>query len=409
MKVNFNFGSGVITLPASVIEHLDLADSIDLKVLLVLASDNSITMHDDFERKIAKAIGCRSDKVSAAVRYWNEAGVISTDIKSKEQVITQKGETESEKSTKKSGTDTKIVAPVREIPTYSGEEMERLLEENDGSRRYLLKMCQEITGRIYNVSEANKVIAMSDFLGLSNEHILMLFTYCKQHGKTSVQYIEKMAYNLYDEGIDTYDKLDIYFKRKEAYESIEGHLRTMFGIGDRELTTKEKRFVKRWVYQFAFSEEMLRKAYEITVDHSKTGRFNFSYMDKVLENWHAMGYTEVSQVEQASKKRAEVRPASAGSFSTDEFVSLALKKSYGTEEENAAPRAHSTSEYVTHALKKTYGIEDEKSSSNDEFLELPLFDEVKNEPFEEDHTYDTSEIFALVARRLTDENNKNKA
>jgi len=111
----------------------------------------------------------------------------------------------------------------------------------------------------------------------------------------------------------------------------------------------------------------------------------------------------------ASKKRAEVRPASAGSFSTDEFVSLALKKSYGTEEENAAPRAHSTSEYVTHALKKTYGIEDEKSSSNDEFLELPLFDEVKNEPFEEDHTYDTSEIFALVARRLTDENNKNKA
>ena len=119
-----------------------------------------------------------------------------------------------------------------------------------------------------------------------------------------------------------------------------------------------------------------------------------------------MGYTELSQVEQASKKRAEVRPAAQGSFSTDEFVSLALKKSYGDENENSAPRTPSTNEYVSHALKKTYGIEDEKSSASDDFLELPLFDEVKNEPFEEDHTYDTSEIFALVARRLTNETNK---
>jgi hypothetical protein len=152
---------------------------------------------------------------------------------------------------------------------------------------------------------------------------------------------------------------------------------------------------------------MLRKAFEITVDHSKTGRFNFSYMDKVLENWHAMGYTELSQVEQAAKKRAEIQPAASGSFNTDEFVSLALKKSYGgNDSENTVQRTPSTNEYVSHALKKTYGIEDEKTSANGDFLELPLFDEVKNEPFVEDHTYDTSEIFALVARRLTNETNK---
>ena len=124
MKLNFNFGSGVITLPASVIEHLELADSIDLKVLLILASDNSIAEHDDFEKKIAKLIGCRSDKVAAALRYWSEAGVISADLKVKQQPAAP-SDNATEKASAKPAADTKIIAPVREIPTYSGEEMER--------------------------------------------------------------------------------------------------------------------------------------------------------------------------------------------------------------------------------------------------------------------------------------------
>lgn len=368
MNISLNYGSGVLALPASVVSKLELADSIDLKTLLLLSSDPTLRCENDPAAAVSAIIGCRRDKVDAALKYWSEAGIItlageaaaaettlykatpeaSSDISTvkAEKITADNGEipvhddnnavkppeapiqtADAAKNGEASAEDVKINAPLRTIPVYSGEEMERLLDENNGGRRHLLAMCQEITGRVYNAVEANKVIALSDFLGLSNEHILMLFTYCKKHDKTAVPYIEKMAYNLYDEGVDTYDKLDAYFRRKELYEKTEGKLRSMFGLGERALSSKEKKFVKRWIYEFGFSLEMLQRAYEITVDNIKNGAFSFAYMNSVLENWFTNGISTPEQVDAASEERRRQKQQTEGSFNTDEFVALALKKS----------------------------------------------------------------------------------
>jgi len=70
-------------------------------------------------------------------------------------------------------------------------------------------------------------------------------------------------------------------------------------------------------------------AYEITVDAK--GAFNFDYAGKILENWFTSGVKTAQDAEAKIaefKKGKEEAGKSGGSFDTDEFFDLALKRSY---------------------------------------------------------------------------------
>ena len=73
-----------------------------------------------------------------------------------------------------------------------------------------------------------------------------------------------------------------------------------------------------------YSFEMVKLAYEITVD--KTHEVNFNYMGKILENWFAAGYKTPDDIKN-SGGRKPVLKGTADSFSVDDFVAAALKKS----------------------------------------------------------------------------------
>ncbi len=319
MKLILNYGTDVFVLPRIAAENLGQADANDLKTLLLLASDPELRQNCDCG-EIAKRIGCRRDKAEASLRFWNESGVIA------QEGCACKEETPAEDA--KRGKK----LPSDEIPVYTGEELEHLLDENTGSRRKMLDECQNIAGKVFNVLETNKVIALSEYLGLENEHILMLFAYCRARGKTSVHYIERTAYNLYNEGVDSLAKLEIYIKAKEVYESEEGKLRKLFGFGERALTPGEKTYIRRWTSEFCFEHEILEKAYEITVENTRDSKVSLAYMNRILDNWHTAGYKTPAEIDAALEAyktgRENTGSNGKGSFDTDEFYALALKRSY---------------------------------------------------------------------------------
>lgn len=323
MNIQINYGCDVFVLPRIAADNLSQADTTDLKTLLLLASDSVLRKSCD-SGEIAKRIGCRRDKAEASLRFWSETGVIT---QGESTALLQ----EDGNSGKDDGAQPQKKLPTDEIPAYSGEELQKLLDENTGSRRRLLDECQNIAGKMFNVLETNKVIALSDYLGLENEHILMLFAYCHARGKTSVHYIERTAYNLYNEGIDSLSKLEIYIKGKEACESAEGKLRALFGFGERTLTPSERGYIKRWTVEFSYTYEIIERAYQITADNTHDGRISLAYMNKILENWHTAGYialTEIDAALEAYKTGKVSEGTNHGSFDTDEFVALALKRSY---------------------------------------------------------------------------------
>jgi DnaD/phage-associated family protein len=139
-----------------------------------------------------------------------------------------------------------------------------------------------------------------------------------------MQYIMKTALSLADSGIGTYEQLEEYLKKKEEANTEVSKFKTHCGFGNRALTSKEEKFFVRWFEEMRYSFEVVRLAYEITVD--KTHELSFNYMGKILENWFAAGYKTPEDIKNVGGRKP-VSKGTADSFNVDDFVAAALKKS----------------------------------------------------------------------------------
>ena len=142
-----------------------------------------------------------------------------------------------------------------------------------------------------------------------------------------LHYAEKLAFALYDEGITTGEMLAEELRRRESAADAEGKIRSLFGVGERAFTTKEKKFISAWINDMGYSIEIIQKAYEVTAD--ATGKGSFAYANSVLERWNAAGLRTLPEIEESYKKGAGGDSPATGSFDTDSFFEAAVKRSLG--------------------------------------------------------------------------------
>ena len=312
MPLQFDFGSRVLTLPATAANELKNASLTELRLLLALADDLSLA--EDI-KALAKRVACREKEAKDALAKWKELGVLC----------------ESEEKT----------APVRparlrsadKIPLYSTSELSDLLEKRE-SIRVLLDEAQSILGKLFTPAETNLVIGFVDYLGLSEEAVILTLAHCKKIGKTNLRAVEKYAISLCDKGITDPASLEEEFLREETFRSFEGELRSLFGLGARALSAKEERFVKSWV-DYGYDIDIVKRAYEITVN--STGDASIPYTNAILETWHEAGLSTGDEIDRyladeadrkAGKKKGKSEQKPGSSFNVDEFFEAALRRSF---------------------------------------------------------------------------------
>ncbi len=330
--MKFNFEHEVLVLPGAVLSHAD-ADAVQLRVLLWLASDLSLASKP---RQLAKLADCDVKRASEAVEYWQSRGLLrdsdtlpamaearaadSTEKNAKTAVADAAGQTAAPKRT--------LLRRAEELPTYSSTELAALLEKRE-TLRAMVNEAQQILGKMFNPSEVNILVTMFDYLGLTEEGILLLLSHCRRVGKLNLRAIEKYAYSLVDRGITAPDALEEEFRTVEALHSFEGEVRTLFGMKSRSLTGKEDKMLRAWV-SYGYDIEIVRHAYEITV-HA-TSSPSVPYTHKILERWHEEGLNTLAEIEAAEAATHEKRDASAvtlgNSFDTDDFFRAALERSF---------------------------------------------------------------------------------
>ncbi len=330
MKYRINYGNKVAVIPEGALSALSRAGEVDLKVLVALCAANGSAD----AKKLAKQTACSEDAVRESLSFWRGAGVIEQgDDKSAETQDTDKPAEENkiEVKTVQVGDNITTVAPTTkklrsadELPRYSSEELSNILETRQETAA-LIDECQHIMGKVFNLKEINVLMGLVDYLELDYEYIMMLLTYCVSLGKKTLHYAEKLAFDLYDEGITTGAMLAEELKRRELASDAEGKIRSMFGVGERAFTTKEKKFISAWISDMGYSIEIIEKAYEVTAD--ATGKGSFAYANSVLERWNAAGLRALSEIED-SYKSGEGKQTE-GSFNTDSFFEAAVKRSLG--------------------------------------------------------------------------------
>ncbi len=360
--IAIQYNTSVVVLPGKAMEVLDRAGAEDLRVLLALCADSSLCRECDahgWSQRVAERAGCDPESVTAAVAFWRGAGVLSAEktrkskpapasaekaetVETAEKPMTAQPEREDAQGTAQPAaqTSTRKVARAAELPRYTSEELAALLEERQDTDIFINE-CQRVWGKIFNTHEVNVMLGLVDYLGLEYDYVLSLLVYCagsqERRGiQRSLRYVEKTAFSLYDEGVHTVAALNERIKQMEQMAEVEGQLRTLFGMGARALTPKEKKCFSAWLYDYGYGMEIIRLAYDVTVDAK--GAPNVSYMNSVLANWYKDGLRTPEDVAkaQANYKKAskvdsrKVDDGSKGiSFDTEDFFAAAVRRSLG--------------------------------------------------------------------------------
>ena len=316
------------------------ASAEDLRVLLALLKCGC-----DCDREtLCDAACCDGDELSLALQFWRGAGLLSL-ARSKKADKTPQAEEKPKKEEEK---------PKRALRSedklYEANSAELADKIDKGKLQALIDACQQTVGKILNTTEINIIVGMHDQLSLEGEYILMLISYCYENNKSSMKYVEKVAFSLCDKGILTAKALEAYLEERKKFASFEWQIKKMFGIGDRDFTKKQEEYVLKWELEYKYGIEIVGLAYDITVDN--INKVDFRYIDKILSGWHEKNLRtereiqaheekeKASRKEENDKRNAETaqknreggkqNKSSVGynSFDVDDFFSKAVERSY---------------------------------------------------------------------------------
>ena len=320
MKYTINYGNGTCVLPRSVIDVVGRASLTDLRVLMCLcAGGGEVELNT-----LCSACGCDEDEARDALAFWRGAGIIEA-----QKGVTKKTERKAADKVaevKQKPQQPKKLRAADELPNYTSDQLGDILDKRQDIVM-LIDECQNIVGKMFTAKEINVVIGLCDYLELDCEYIMTLMSYCVSIGKKTLHYIEKTAFGLYDAGICTAEQLTEEIERRERAANIEGKIRSLFGLGGRAFTTKEKKFIGAWVNDFGYGEDIIQKAYEVTAD--ATGGASIPYANSVMERWNAEGLRTLEAIEESYKKNADGGKEQSSSFDTDSFFEAAVLRSLG--------------------------------------------------------------------------------
>lgn len=164
------------------------------------------------------------------------------------------------------------------------------LQDNDEFKALLFEL-QNYLGKTFTIHDAEIIGYMYDNMQMPAELIEYLFEVCKQKGKTSLRYIEKVAQNWHKAGITSVEEA----KQDAAVfnDEIEA-VKKSFGIKSRDLAEKEMEYILRWIREYRLPTALVTEACSRTV--LSTGKAAFSYADSILRGWKEKNITDVEQL-----------------------------------------------------------------------------------------------------------------
>ena len=327
IKIKYRCGK----LPTELSELLSKADETDLKILvslLMLADDNGETT----DTALVQCLDIDESDVAASLKFWRGAGVIESST-SKKNSTRDASEKTSEKAVDNKERGASFAHKNGAVETsglmkpYSAGELATIMETRAVSPQFVDE-AQRVMGRMFRTYDIEVLVGIVDRLGFEEEAVLVILNYIVGKGKKTVRYAETVAMALHDEGItETVAVIDRIGRMERSSEVIE-KIKSLYGIRDRALTTSEKRIFASWTENFDYDIDVIKMAYDITVDN--TQKPVPKYTNGILERWYAEGVRTSEDARRFLERQAEGKQASVlkKSYNTDDFFEAALQRSF---------------------------------------------------------------------------------
>ena len=318
IKIKYRKGN----IPSNLAEILKAADETDLCILVSLMmladGDGEVNLSE-----VANTVGFDEADIKGSVKFWRGAGFIenaSSSAKKQESSAPEK-KAPAVKTAHRNG----VVETSSDLKEYSSSELAGIMERRVVSAQFVDE-AQRVLGKIFRTYDTGILVGMVDRLGFEEEAVLVILNYIASKGKKTLRYAETVAIALYDEGItETPAVIERIDRMEKAGETV-SKIKIMFGIGDRALTTTEKRMFTSWTEKLDFDAEVIKMAYDITVDNTQKPLPR--YTNGILERWYSEGLRTADDVRRFIDKQSESKSQAAKSYDADDFFEAALQRSY---------------------------------------------------------------------------------
>jgi len=236
---------------------------------------------------ISKKLHISPETVEDAIDFWITAEVLLADGNGYafEYIEKPEGETKTPSA----------ITRLRTRPSYDAAEIDAAASVNE-KVDYMFRQAEVILEKILSPSDFELLYSFVDWLGLPVEVVIMLLQFAAGQGKTGKRYLETVAIDWADKGINTYESAEQHIREIELKKSNEGKVRALLGIYDRALTQTEKKYINMWAYEKNVPLPLISEAYDRTV--AATGKLSWAYMNKILESWCAEGLETVEAVKE---------------------------------------------------------------------------------------------------------------
>lgn len=249
------------------------------------------------EEEIREALSLSRDDVHEAMEFWKNEGVLINDptaswnnstsaIQKKREPLPRPNYEQAPAAAVQRSPDREVKIVSDRPATLTSAEIAKRIE-GDCKVRYVFEEAERLFARPLTTTEQRSIISMHEWMNLPTDVILMVFEYCRSIDKISIRYIEKVAADWSDLGINTHELAEEHIGRLSRFNEAQKAVRDCCGIHTRNLSSNEKKYIEIWFDEYRFGIEMVKLAFERTVDN--IGKISFAYMNKILKQWYENG------------------------------------------------------------------------------------------------------------------------
>lgn len=173
--------------------------------------------------------------------------------------------------------------------------------------KHSIYMAEAYLGRPLSTSELNSFCYMDTSLKFSPDLMEYLIEYCVSRGKKSVRYMESVAINWYQRGIDSVEKAK---EHTSAYQHNVFAIMRAFGLSGRSPGTSELEYINKW-NEMGFDTEIIEEACSRSL--MTTHQASFPYANRILEEWKRCGIHTLDEIRTLDEKFHASEKASSDS------------------------------------------------------------------------------------------------
>ena len=306
----------IFAVPVQVVDkYIRTCGALSLRALLILLRRGGSAQ----EEEIAAELATDAAEVRDALRYWVNEGILTASGQARLQQAApvQSPPEPTETVPAAVPPKQKESRPRQELPpkgmtsTYRGRptnEQIAAMMAKDPNIEFLFQAASEKLGKYLQLTDRSSLIYLYDWAGIPIDGILMVIQYCCSLGKRQMRYIERVALDWQDAGVNSLETAEEHIRGLEERNSWAGEVKAAFGIRDRELVEKEQAYVNKWYGEYHSGIQLIRLAYERTIE--RIGKLSFPYVDSILKSWQEKKITTPQEAMQEQKREEPAKQSS---------------------------------------------------------------------------------------------------